>query len=64
MSPLLRIVGKGCLIRNKMCFYNYNKREICLGQFLFKEKHLGTMIKSQVHTVIRQGHVKTVALNF
>jgi hypothetical protein len=63
VCPLLSIVNKGCVIRITMSFYITLKQHIGLGKFGFKEKHPGPRMKPQVCIMIRQGHVKTVALN-
>ena len=62
MCPLLTIASKGCII-NTVSFHNYIEKRNRWDNFVFKEKHLGPRIKPQVCTMIRQGHVKTVALN-
>jgi hypothetical protein len=62
MFPLFRIASKGCLRRNTMGFHNHTKKEIDMGQFCVQGKTFRPKDKV-TGALIRQGHVKTVALN-
>jgi hypothetical protein len=68
VCPLI-IVSKGCIIRayNESSYYTKryglgtntkHKKALCS-----KEKHSGPRMEPQVCTMIRQGHIKPVALN-